>query len=360
MATVSVGLSLTLHGVVAWRMAAREAATTKVERPTIEVETFVTPTPTPAAAEVAPARANATRANGTRANGARWRRAPAAPSPSEPTSTGALTDTPTKEAPTETPTKQAAKRVDLFAADALARAAGATSSPSDDRETIAGRVHEMIGDGIARERAQSGNVAPHWRDIERKLVREFHPPIGVVKQENVVKALGHQILRAWLDGPPKTGTVPLGIDPSVETLPGTPPGLNLKSLPEAQALAVQARWGEPALWLRVEVEVTIDDEGNVTRARLTRPSGRRMFDRTALAAVEDAIRRGGAPDEHRTVVTRWLVEAAMAVSPPTSVGFRFDETGHLNPGAKSWRKYLAPTYPMQQSVVSHVSLVAIE
>jgi hypothetical protein len=48
------------------------------------------------------------------------------------------------------------------------------------------------------------------------------------------------------------------------------------------------------------------------------------------------------------------------VSPPTAVGFRFDETGHMNPGAKGWRKYLAPNYPMQQSVVSHVSLVAIK
>ncbi|HEX6836129.1 MAG TPA: energy transducer TonB, partial [Polyangia bacterium] len=265
---------------------------------------------------------------------------------------------------TSEPPSAAGKPIDLFAAGVLAEAAGTRSSPPSDRETIAGRVHETLGDAAARERAQSGNVAPHWRDIERKLVQEFHPPIGVVKQENVVKALAHQILRAWLDGPPQTATTgpvaPVAIDPSVETLPGTPPGLNLKSLPEAQALAVQARWGEPAMWLRVEVEVTIDDDGNVTGARVTRPSGRRMFDRTALAAVEDAIRRGGAPDEHRTVVTRWLVEAAVAVSPPTSVGFRFDETGHLNPGAKGLRKYLAPTYPMQQSVISHVSLVAIE
>jgi hypothetical protein len=76
--------------------------------------------------------------------------------------------------------------------------------------------------------------------------------------------------------------------------------------------------------------------------------------------VEDAIRAGGAPEEHRTVVTRWLVEAALAVAPPTAVGFRFDETGHLNPGATGWRKYLGPTYPLQQTVQSHVSLIAIE
>src|SRR5512146_2613127 len=73
MATVSVGLSLTLHGVVAWRMAARGTAGTRVERPTIEVETFVTPAP--AAADVAPARGNATRANATRANATRAKEA---------------------------------------------------------------------------------------------------------------------------------------------------------------------------------------------------------------------------------------------------------------------------------------------
>ena len=353
MATVSIGLSLTLHGVVAWRMAARgTTAATRVERQTIEVETFVRPAPTPPVRERSIVRATAMRRRSTTAT-------PPPPSSSEATSTSPSTAT-TAPAKPEAAKPETTKPIDLFAAGALARAVGTRSSPSGDRETIAGRVHEMLDDSLARERAQSGNVAPHWRDIERKLVQEFHPPIGVVKQESVAKALAHQILRAWLDGPPKMGTVPRGVDASVETLPGTPPGLNLKSLPEEQALAVQGRWGEPAMWLRVEVEVTIDDEGNVTGARVTKPSGRRMFDRTALAAVEDAIRRGGAPDEHRAVVTRWLVEAAMAVSPPTSVGFRFDETGHLNPGAKGWRKYLAPTYPMQQSVVSHVSLVAIE
>ncbi|HEX8954600.1 MAG TPA: energy transducer TonB, partial [Polyangia bacterium] len=233
-------------------------------------------------------------------------------------------------------------------------------APSDERETVAGRVHGWIADAAARERAASGNLTPRWRDLERKLALEFHPPLAVVKVESAGKALVHQILRAWLDGPPRTGTVPRGVDASVETLPGTPPGLNLRSLPEEQALAVQARWGEPASWLRVEVEVTLDDEGNLRAARVTRPSGRRLFDRTALAAVEDAIRAGGAPDEHCTVVTRWVVEAAVAVAPPTSLGFGFDETGHLNPGASGLRKYLAPKYPLQQSVQSHVSLVAIE
>ncbi|MCU1280313.1 MAG: TonB family protein [bacterium] len=230
----------------------------------------------------------------------------------------------------------------------------------EERETVGARVQEMIADGVARQRVSSGSLAPRWREIERKLAQSFHPPLAVVKQENVVKALARQILRSWLDGEPRVGTVPRGVDASVQTLPGTPEGLNLRSLPMEQALAVQARWGDPASWLRVEVEVTLDQDGRITAARVTRPSGRRLFDRSALAAVEDAVRAGGAPEEHRPVVTRWLVEAALAVAPPTAVGLRFDETGHLDPGATGWRKYLGPTYPLQQSVRSHVTLIAIE
>ena len=277
--------------------------------------------------------------------------------------------------PAAGPSEPRSVPIDLFAGDALARAIKpAPSDPGgrlrratdpaaegvDERETVAARVREMTADAMARERAASGNVAPRWREIERKLSQSFHPPLATVKQENVVKAFAHQVLRSWLDGEPHVGRVPRGVDPSVETLPGTPPGLNLRSMPSEQALAVQARWGEPASWLRVEVEVTLDGDGNVVAARVTRPSGRRRFDRTALAAVEDAIRAGGAPEEHRLVVTRWLVEAAVAVAPPTAIGFRFDETGRLNPGATGWRKYIAPTYPLQQNVQSHVSLVAIE
>jgi TonB family protein len=242
----------------------------------------------------------------------------------------------------------------------LRRATDPEAPASDERETVASRVHEMVADAAARERAASGRVAPQWRAIERKLAEGFHPPLAVVKQENVAKALAHQMLRSWLDGEPRTGTVPRGVDASAELMVGTPPGMNLRSLPGDQALAVQSRWGEPATSLRVEVEVIIDEDGRIVATRVTKPSGRRSFDRTALAAVEDAVRAGGPPEEHRTVVTRWLVDAAVAVAPPTAIGLRFDETGHLNPGATGWRKYLAPTYPLQQSVRSHVSLVAVE
>lgn len=375
-ATVSVGVSLTLHGVVVWRIAMQPpAAPRPVERVAIDFETWVAPAPAPAPRPPPPA-TRATFAAATPAH----RPARASPRASLQPSTRASPGASAEPQPQSQPAPQAEPApgaagatgparhpapIDLFAPDVIARVVGPPRARSAEAEQVAGRVHAMVEESLARERAQSGNVAPYWRDIERRLVQEFHPSVGVVKQENRAFALAHQIVRAWLDGPPKTPSGPRAplvgaVDPSIDTLPGTPPGLNFKSLPEEQALAVQARWGAPATWLRVEVEVTIDEEGHIRATRVLKPSGRRLFDRTALGAVEDAIRAGGPPMEHRAVTTRWLVEAAVAVAPPTSIGFRFDETGQLRPGAEGVRKYLAPTYPMQQSVVSHVSLVAIE
>ena len=266
-------------------------------------------------------------------------------------------------------------RADLFASEALAKAVTAPTpqavfgghlrratdpAPQDDeRETVAERVHEMVSDLVARERVESGNLPPRWREVERRLAQSFHPPLATVKRENVARAFAHQVIRSWLDGPPRTGTVPRGVDSSVETLLGTPVGFNQRKLPEEQALATQARWGDPASWLRVVVEVTIDADGRILKSRIVVPSGRGAFDRVACREVEAAVRAGGPPDEHRTMTSRWSVEAAVAVAPPTAIGFRFDESGHLSPGATGIRKYLALTHPFQQSVRTHVSLLSI-
>ncbi|MCU1283263.1 MAG: TonB family protein [bacterium] len=369
-ATASVGLSLVLHGAVALYIAlGRARPPPQVDNHAIEVTTRVAPDSRGPSRGTSPPTHDAAPL-------------PAAPG-RNPSPTAIVPDrravrrasAPQRLDNAATPER--ARVIDLFATAAIARAVGAlpidpgghlrrptdsaaAAAESEARETVAARVRAMVSDGVARERAASGSLPPHWRDIERKLVQTFQPPLEVVKQESVVKTLAHQVLRAWTDGEPRVGTVGRGVDASVQTLPGTPEGLNIRSLPMEQALAIQARWGAPATSLSVEVEVTIDEEGRVTAARVTRPSGRRSFDRNALHAVEDAIRAGGAPDERRSVVTRWLVESSMAVAPPTSIGFRFDESGGLGPGATGWRKYIAPTYPTQQTVQSHVSLVAIE
>jgi TonB family protein len=370
-AAASLVLSLLVHGLIGLRLATQRVGILMV-RPRRDVAIEVTRVPSPGPRPTpAPAPVLATLQPLRPARAQRPIRATPTPLPS-PSPSSEATPPQSSASPSPAP----APSIDLFATDALKRAMAptsldpgghlrrATDPPRDEvteeRERVGARVREMVDDLVGRERAQSGNLSSHWRDIERDLVQHFRPPLAVVKQDNVVKTFGRQVMRSWLDGPPRQGPVPRGVDASVQTILGTPQGFNQRSMPGEQALAVQAAWGNPASWLRVEVEVTLDEDGRVTRARVIMPSGRRLFDRTALAAVEDAIRARGPPVERRPVVTRWLVEAAVAVTPPTSFGFRFDETGHLNPGATGWRKYISGVYPLEQRVQTHVSLTSIQ
>lgn len=395
----SVGVSLALHGVVVLVLARRRIAlppprlTQPIElvtprpaaRPTRVEPTPSAPTapaPAPAAASGPRKRHGAARPTAAAENAAAETAAAetAAAATSTAESAAATRAAPDQRAAAGATTEAAASappppRIDLFAPDALARAiptpapgavfggrlrrAGDPAPPVDDADA-GRRVREMVSDLVGRERVRSGDLPPRWRDVERRLTQSFHPPLAAVKRENVAKALAHQVLRAWLDGPPRTGPVARGVDASVETLLGTPQGFNQRSLPEEQALATQARWGEPASWLRVVVDVTIDADGRIRASRVVTPSGRRAFDRVALAEVEAAVRAGGAPDERRAMTSRWSVEAAVAVTPPTSIGFRFDESGHLAPGATGLRKYLAFTHPFQQAVRTRVALLSIE
>ena len=352
-ATGAIGASLSLHAALALMMALRHApAPAALPNRTIEMTTYVVP---PTHATTPPVRL---------ATSQRTRHTKVAPSPSAaPETTRAPEPSPSGAPASPSPSPS----IDLFAREALGRVVGpppaspSAAAPSgDERETLAARTRSWLDEAAARERASSGRVAPKWRALERTLQQAFHPPLAVVKQESAGKALVHRILRSWLDGEPRTGTVARGVDASNEIMLGTPPGLNIRDTPAQQAAAVQSRWSAPATSLSVEVEVVLDAAGAIVAARVVRPSGRRAFNRTALAAVRDAIAAGGAPDEGCTVVTRWLVDAAVAVQPPTSIGFHFDETGHLNPGAHGWRRYVSPTLPFNQQVQSHVSLVAIE
>jgi TonB family protein len=376
-AATSVGVSLAIHFAIGLQMAKRRMPPQpRPQDHTIEIALTLPPAartpslPTPSAStSPKPHRSPIASARPVRST-----------PQSHPTQETHVVETPAPAAPSSETSRPSS--IDLFAPDALRGALSSGSAGTDardpgghlrratdpppahdassERETVAARVHETVGEIVGNERVASGRVSSHWRDVERKLVQSFHPPVGVVKQENVVKALAHQMLRSWLDGPPRVGPVPRGIDASIQNLPGTPEGFNQRSLPLEQALTVQSRWGDPATWLCVEVEITVDEDGRVTGSRVIHPSGRRLFDRHAMSAVEDAVRAAGPPVEHRTVVTRWLVEAALAVAPPTAIGLRFDETGHLNPGASGVRRYLDGVHPLQQRVQTHVALRSID
>jgi TonB family protein len=126
-----------------------------------------------------------------------------------------------------------------------------------------------------------------------------------------------------------------------------------------QQMAAQRQTGEPATWWRAEVEGVLDGDGRVVSVKIARPSGRKRFDQEALAAVRRVLIQGGPPDEKEGVVTRWSVSAALAVAPPNSIGFGFDETGRMNPGATGLRKYFSGTYPLKQDVRTKVALLSV-
>ncbi len=227
-----------------------------------------------------------------------------------------------------------------------------------DREEAAARVSEWIGDAQGQERARSGNVAPRWREAERRVTEGFKPPIEIVKQDSVGKTFAKQMLRAWQDGPPAGGPVERGVDPSAG-LPGLSPGANFGAdLPMQQTMASQAANAKPQGWLRVEVEVVLDEKGHIASTRVLRGSGRRRFDESAVKAVTDAILKGGPPEEGRAVVTRWSVEATVKVTPPNVAGFSFDESGTLRGGSGASR-FIQGSYPMKQDVVTRVALLSV-
>jgi TonB family protein len=235
-----------------------------------------------------------------------------------------------------------------------------TRDAAADREEAAGRIHEWMGDMVGREHARSGNVAPRWREAERRVTESFHPPLDLVKQDNVGKTFAKQMLNAWQAGPPKTGDVPRGVDPSQLGAPGVPDNAGaFRSAALEQQFAAQAANGNAASWLKTEVEVIVDENGEIVSAKITRASGRRKYDQAALEAVMSAIAHHGALDEKGAVITRWAVEATLQVAPPTTLGFGFDESGSLNKGATGINKYINGAYPMQQRVQTHVALLSV-
>jgi hypothetical protein len=242
------------------------------------------------------------------------------------------------------------------------RAAEDAAEDARRRSDARARVGAWVDQDRAQAATSDGRVAPIWREIERRLSEGFRPPFSVVHQPSrsgsvadrlgsYAKQLVGVITRgeAGLQHPRVPGShvveLPPGrsIDPSYQSYYGVPEGLNLRAMPLEQQLAAVAARGQPAEWLRVEVEVETDGQGGVTAARVVLPSGRRTFDRFALAEVRARIAATAPKSATRS---RWLCEAGYSVADLTALGFTFDETTGRIDGH----------YPLQQNVSTHVSL----
>lgn len=324
----------------------------------------------PPAVRVAPSRALAL------VSGAHRRRhrssAPSTPSPATPADEprGDATAAPVTHAPASGP-------VDLFPRGVLealsAHAAASTGAPPPGRATADQPTETPAGDlddAVAAARTRSGQVAPVWRSIERALVEGFHPPVDAVhdrpargvdrfadrmrswfKQQVAMVARGEDGLRHPVEpGSTIVSALPgASIDPSQESFQGVPEGRPIKVMPLAQQQAAAAAAGDPAAWLRVEIEVAVDAAGAVQSVRVAMPSGRRAFDRYAVGAVRDAVSRAAPPSS----LSRWSCEAGYAVSRPDMVGLTFDVQMLFD---KKLRRQLAGRYPLQERVDARVSL----
>jgi hypothetical protein len=277
------------------------------------------------------------------------------------------------------------RAAELFPPAVLAEAARSTSGPRTARPTepsstgagagraddVGARVQGWLADDTARARTEGGHVAPVWRDVERALVQGFKPPVAVVhdlpdgagarlgdrlktfaRQNLAVMLRGEDGLRRGVEPGATIVEAPIGrsIDPSQQSFYGVPEGMNLRAMPLEQQRAVVAATGEPASWLHAEVEITVDDEGAVVAARVAVPSGRRRFDRYALAEVQARV----AGVRHAAATTRWAIEAGYAVSRPDSFGITFDLNALFD---RASRRKIGLQWPLSDQVRTRVSLL---
>ena len=254
------------------------------------------------------------------------------------------------------------RRLDLFAGAALEKAVGPTGNAvilpaslgvtrradgsgngggrdqAADKEEASARIRQWADEAQGRELTQSGRVAPRWREAERKIDLEFKPSASLITDENG----GESWLKQMMQGRPESGSTPRAVDDSA----------NGDSRRYEQALAGQALMNKAAAssWIRTEVEVILDEQGQVVSARVTRRSGRRRFDQAALEAVQKAMAGKGVVEEKGGVVTRWAVEAAPQVSGPLALGFSFDEsTGKIG-----------GNYPGRKEIKTKVALLSVQ
>jgi TonB family protein len=230
---------------------------------------------------------------------------------------------------------------------------------------------EWLAEANAAARTRAGGVAPVWRDVERALTLGFKPPIDVVhdapsrpgaRAADRLRTLAQQWFATMRDEsrmrhPVEPGStivdLPAGqsIDPSQQSFYGVPEGLNLRALPHQQQQAAAAANDRPASWLSVEVDIVVDAAGTIVAARVVMPSGRRAFDRFALAAVREQMARAAASTP--STRSRWRCEAGYAVSRVDSIGVQFDLSTLFD---KRQRQKAALSYPLQQRVEARVAL----
>ena len=206
----------------------------------------------------------------------------------------------------------------------------APRTDAESKEIAAHNIREMLGEDKMTRDLASGKVAPRWREAERQILADFHPPPGEVSDDGFLKGLG----KAFAQFRPVGGDTPRGVDPSASNNPYGG-GLN-GNMANPSGSSQDPNSNDVR---RCIVEVVVDKDGGILSARVLTRSGKRKFDAEALRAVMLAVGKGGKLDEGTAVVTKWSVEAWVTVSASITPGFSFDESsgkvGANYPGKKS-------------------------
>ena len=257
-----------------------------------------------------------------------------------------------------------AGQVDLFSPIALNSAAGTTTdvpsaamrdpgghtvsgrdpnaprSNSELREEAANNIREMLGEDKMKADLAAGRVAPRWRDAERAIQEDFHPPPADVSDDS----FGRTLFKAVAKYRPTGGDTPRGVDPSVSNNPyggglngtmATPTGGG------AEPNAADIR--------RCVIEVVIAADGHVVSSRFISQTHRHRFDDAALAAVLKAVAKGGKLDEGTDVVTKWSAESWVALNASIAPGLTFDESLGKARG----------NYPGRKSTPTKIALLSV-
>jgi TonB family protein len=206
---------------------------------------------------------------------------------------------------------------------------------SYDREQAAAHVKNTLAELSGQERAQSGNVAPAWRDAERRLDAVFKPARDVVSDDGAAKSWA----KAWLNSKPQGGATPRALDPSRE----------LQNQRYDQLLVGANSTSTGVSWQQTEVEVVVDETGQLLQAKIVKTSGRRRFDEAALEAVRRAMSSQPVKDPKGKSIARWGVSAALSVAGPSSLGFTFDESSGKIRG----------NYPFKKDVLTKIRLLSV-
>lgn len=330
--------SLLLHAALLALIASRASPPQPRRPPPVEIEVLRPGAPAPPPSDAKPAarsrvavsRPIARAATGTRGQTSTQRADPEANPRPEVNERGAAAP-----APSTAP--------DLFSAAALSRAVDAPDAPAGAYRPKRGvgvlngvGVADFLAEDAARARAVKGAVAPHLRDLERRLERTFDPPFAHVDVANR-RELFHKQLVGRLKTPPKLQALPRGADPTTET--------NKEKMKRIAA--------EPFfLGRRVEVYARQRADGTLLELSLRVASGFRAFDEDALDAVERAL-KDHRPDPRDVkggeVRTLWRLEATGYVVYAATPTLVFDESS----GKSEW------IYPLEKRVDRKVSLIAV-